>query len=469
MAFKKPTAIDGWLLEEQLGAGKSATVFAASKEGSRRAVKIFDPELVDKYGRDVQLGRIKRELSLVGSQHAHLVQIFDGGECSTTGLLYVVMELLDAPNLATVLPDVPREQVWPILSQIASAARFLEGRQLVHRDIKPDNIAVSRDFQRATLLDLGVIRPFGVADLTDAEQRFFIGTLRYSSPEFLLREEEDTIDGWRALTFYQLGAVLHDMIMKKRLFGDITEPYARLVQAVEQDIPKVEAADLPADLVFLSRNCLLKDPQLRLRFVDWALFDVPPPKTPRVADLKDRIRRRQAAAGTGVQSHKEDVERVRAVKQRTAEVQAVVQNMIRQECVGTDYFPPVMIAGTPTEKPDAVCSAVYFPASSEHGTSAALHIWVLLTLLDEASCAVQLEVWALASNQQEPAKVVDGPKRKQLFTGVFDEAVIRPRIQELLYGALDETQQLHARSGNPGSDDDYWLTLSDSGEVTKAC
>jgi eukaryotic-like serine/threonine-protein kinase len=206
------------------------------------------------------------------------------------------MQLIDAPNLATVLPDVPRDQIWPLLSQVASAARFLESRDLVHRDIKPDNIVISRDFANATLLDLGVIRPIGVGDLTDADQRLFIGTLRYSSPEFLLRNEKDTLLGWRSLTFYQLGAALHDMIMQKRIFGDITEPYARLVQAVERDVPKIEAADVPADLVFLARNCLVKDPDLRLKFVDWEQFEVPQPKKPRVADLKDRIRRRQASA-----------------------------------------------------------------------------------------------------------------------------------------------------------------------------
>jgi hypothetical protein len=67
-------------------------------------------------------------------------------------------------------------------------------------------VAISHDFEHCTLLDLGVIRPVGIAEITDERQRHFIGTLRYSPPELLIREEQDTPEGWRAITFYQLGA-----------------------------------------------------------------------------------------------------------------------------------------------------------------------------------------------------------------------------------------------------------------------
>jgi eukaryotic-like serine/threonine-protein kinase len=79
--------IDGWVLGKALGSGKSAEVYAAVKNGQDTAVKIFNPELVERYGRETQLGRIKRELSLVGVQHDHLIQIFGGGECQKSGFL----------------------------------------------------------------------------------------------------------------------------------------------------------------------------------------------------------------------------------------------------------------------------------------------------------------------------------------------------------------------------------------------
>jgi eukaryotic-like serine/threonine-protein kinase len=124
-----------------------------------------------------------------------LVQIFAGGECAESGYLYVAMEFIDAPYLGSALTLVPREKIASLLHQIASAARFLEEKHLAHRDIKPDNIAVFPDFSQAVLLDLGVLRPFGDPGLTDDNARIFVGTARYSSPEFLLRNEQDTPEG----------------------------------------------------------------------------------------------------------------------------------------------------------------------------------------------------------------------------------------------------------------------------------
>ena len=118
--------------------------------------------------------------------------------------------------------------ILPLIAQVASAAQFLEDNGLAHRDIKPENIGVSDDFSHATLLDLGVLRPVGLSNITDeGEQKAFVATLRYSPPELLYREEEDNVEGWRVITFYQLGAVLHDMIMRYPIFREYGDPYAR--------------------------------------------------------------------------------------------------------------------------------------------------------------------------------------------------------------------------------------------------
>lgn len=250
------TSIGGWHVSGFYGNGKSAVVLPAVRGIEEGAIKVFHPELIERYGKDAQLQRIRRESSLVGASHPHLVRILDGGECAVTGHLYVVMERIPQRNLHQALADIPMDAVPKLMAQVASAARFLEDRGLAHRDIKPENIAVSDDFSHATLLDLGVLRPIGFSDLTDVSQRSFIGTLRYSSPEFLLRQEEDTIEGWRAVTFYQLGAVLHDLLMKRPLFHEYGEPFAGLVEAVKSVNPVVQADD--ARCVNLARRCLIK-------------------------------------------------------------------------------------------------------------------------------------------------------------------------------------------------------------------
>jgi serine/threonine protein kinase len=246
--------VGDWRIEGRIDQGKSAVVFRAAGDGGLAAVKVFDPEMVERYGKTTQLARIERELQLRGRHHPNLIKILGGGECAKTGYLFVAMDLVDAPNLGSVLKSVPPARIWPIISQVASAARFLESLGLAHRDIKAGNIAVSRDYQQAVLLDLGVLRPFGVTGLTDTEKQSFVGTLQYSPPEFLVREEEDSPDGWRAVTFYQLGAVLHDLIMGEPIFANQCEPYGLLARAVERVIPKIENTLVPADLVVLAAS-----------------------------------------------------------------------------------------------------------------------------------------------------------------------------------------------------------------------
>jgi serine/threonine protein kinase len=259
--------IDGWHIDKAHGFGKSAVVMGGAKEGTRGAVKVFHPELIELFGRDVQLERIRREKSLIGFTHPNLVTILDGGECHTTSHLYVAMEELSWGNLRENLDGVPAAYFRQIISQLAEAARALEGRGLAHRDIKPENIAISPDFKRIKLLDLGVLRPAGVSTLTDVNARPFIGTLRYSSPEYLQRLEEDSTEGWRALTIYQIGAVLHDLLMRRELFSAESEPFSALVQAVLTSVPSVHNED--AELARLCKYCLVKSPATRLKLVSW--------------------------------------------------------------------------------------------------------------------------------------------------------------------------------------------------------
>lgn len=284
--------VGGWHVSGFYGNGKSAVVLPATRGVEVGAIKVFHPELIERFGKEAQLQRIRREASLVGASHPHLVRILDGGECLTTGHLYVVMERIPQRNLHQVLVDVPMDVVPRLIAQVASAARFLEDRGLAHRDIKPENIAVSDDFSHATLLDLGVLRPIGFSDLTDMSQRPFIGTLRYSSPEFLMRQEEDTIEGWRAVTFYQLGAVLHDLLMKRPLFHEYGEPFAGLVEAVKSVNPVVQADDVRC--VNLARRCLMKNPATRQQLVNWSDFSaVEAAIDVSAAAKRERIRERQ--------------------------------------------------------------------------------------------------------------------------------------------------------------------------------
>ena len=291
----KGTVVAGCLVEGLIDFGKSAAVFRARRDKELVALKIFDDELIERYGDKVQLARIDRELTLVGRSHPNMVKILDGGFDARTGNHFIVMEYLPGPSLQKCLLEIPEANVASLIEQLASVCEYLETLSLAHRDIKPANIVVEDDFTRLVLLDFGVLKPVGEVGLTDGNGiQSFIGTLQYSSPEFLLRDELDTIEGWRALSLYQIGGVLHDLIMRKPLFQEYVNPYGRLVMAVQNDLPSVVSATLPSYLVDVCRAALVKNPSTRLRLISWESFRRPVKATAGTA-ARERVTRRSSS------------------------------------------------------------------------------------------------------------------------------------------------------------------------------
>lgn len=444
--------VGGWYATELLGSGKSALVLRAEKEGVTAALKVFDPDLIEKYGETSQLGRIEREKRLVGKTHPHLVRIFDGGKCSLTGRLFVAMECVPAKDLSQLLTEVPRDRIRPLIAQLALAAQFLEEQELAHRDIKPSNIAVSDDFVRLTLLDLGVLRPFGETGLTDTEGQQFVGTLQYSSPEFLFRTEQDTLDGWRALTFYQIGAVLYDLIKRKPLFEEFSVPYARMVEAVKYETPDFNVPGADVDLVSLAQSCLVKDPALRLRLVTWDSFKVSQPPVS-VTTIKDRVKRLQAGASTDIAPSELNSSNLRLALNTLL---SVTSTMIREECSSNkDVFPQYEVHDEPTGDVDSAAFRVAFPKSTGKGVPVAFAILFRIRLLDVGANIVEISGSGAVSGdvRRFPPEKFSPPT--VLYCGPFAEQTIRTQVAYSLYAAM-EAVFVHPAVG---LDDVFSLTI----------
>jgi serine/threonine protein kinase len=453
------SSVGGWRVNKYLGNGKSAVVFEGEKDAQHVALKVFDPELVDRFGKETQLERINRELLLVGEKHPNLVEIFDGGECVDSGYLYVAMELIKSPNLADSITFVPREKIFSVLQQVASAAKFLEGKQLAHRDIKPENIVVNSDFSRAVLLDLGVLRPFGDAGLTDEDAKVFIGTLRYSSPEFLLREENDTEDGWRAVTFYQLGALLHDLIMHRPLFEEFSEPYALLVEAVRSEKPNIHADDASPDLILLARNCLVKNPLARLNLVSWEDFEVKAEDRSTSDTIRERVKRRSLLARTSPERESSEPWGL-SEKQIAKLVTERLDSIIRNECAGNDAFPKMQIRQSRRE-PVFVC--VKFAVSRAHDLFSELSIRFDSELIDEATMAFKVVVSScLLRNDSDHDSA---PEAAIIFRGPLDSRALATAVQDALWSAIDTAQGLGEKMLS--LEDVHWLNISSDGEDDK--
>lgn len=435
--------VGGWLITDLKGFGKSAAVFIGTKDGNEAAVKVFDPELIERFGHENQLERINRELKLVAHTNQHLINIIDGGKCSETSHLFIVMELHDWPSLDEVVNDVPRDKIWLLMDYVSDAAKYLESSGLVHRDIKPSNIIVSPDFSDARLLDLGVLRPIGDSDLTDSEEKAFIGTLRYSAPEWLLREEDDSIEGWQAVTFYQIGAVLHDVIMKKRLFEEFSDPYARLVHAVDTQIPNIEAGSADPELILLAKNCLTKDPSLRRQLVTWESFKQQPEDTSETFKLKHRITQRQKAAAITEKDIKTDKD-ARINNNKVSELLNTIGSAIRNVRTAAEYLPPCKQKFN--AQPDECVGELQliFGRSVRYAIPKDFTVYLKVNVINPIEDVVQIAYakWFDTERDDDALKDIN---LNIIYEGVLEEDVFKEKIENVFLIVVDEIQQLEIK------------------------
>jgi serine/threonine protein kinase len=457
----KGCLINGWSVGSTLGYGKSAVVMRAQQGNISAAIKIFHPELIERYGEERQIGRITRECSLIGKKHPHLVEIYDGGKCSATGNLFVVMELVSERNIKQELDRIPYESTWPIIQQLASAAMFLEEHGLVHRDIKPENISISNDLANIKLLDLGVLRPFGESDLTDVDERPFIGTLRYSSPEFLQRKESPTLEGWRALTIYQIGAVLHDLLMKKEIFREYSSPYSILVNAINEFTPDVYGDDV--NLVRLCRHCLTKNPKTRFDIVSWGDFKKPIDNETTIEAMRLRIKERQRHFNDLAQTASIGAaELLRLQKRNIQDLCSRLSAAIGIVLNDLNFFPLRKIVETSSPDGSVYMLLVHFEQSAESGIYANLHVAFKLILVDANldNPIYQVSSCALLSNVERAVEEVECSDKLRLGEG--DEVVDQTILKKYFLSCLEAAYQYGESSGTKLKIDPTILTIPEA-------
>lgn len=208
-------------VEELIGAGGMAAVFAAEhvRLGHRVAVKILFPAF---QGHDEVRARFAREaLAMARLDHPHIATAHDYGELDDGGR-YMVMPLVPGQSLRDELMQreiIPWREACAIGAQVADALAGAHSAEVVHRDLKPDNVMVARREDggvRATILDFGIARVRSL-DGDDPERASRLRTLTrighvMGTPGYMAPEQATGAAIDARTDIYALGLVLWEMM-----------------------------------------------------------------------------------------------------------------------------------------------------------------------------------------------------------------------------------------------------------------
>jgi len=192
----------GHVIEGVVGEGGMGTVYRArhARLGRMRALKLLPPRFAED---ESYRERFEREWrSAAAIEHPNIVEVLDAGDIE--GQLFIVMRLIDGPDLGKLLTDegpLEPRRTLNLLTQVADALDSANERGLVHRDVKPSNILVGPG-DTAYLTDFGVAKNTGTRGLT--QKGMFVGTIDYAAPEQI---EGQSLDG--RTDVYALGGVLY--------------------------------------------------------------------------------------------------------------------------------------------------------------------------------------------------------------------------------------------------------------------
>jgi serine/threonine protein kinase len=450
---------EGYQIKNLVDFGKSAAVFKAIAEnGSLAAIKIFDNQIVGKFGIEIQEKRIQHELDLKGHDIENLVQILGGAShrIADEEYLYVIMEYIEGVNLREHIAQNGSQseelckETLKILLQVTNA--LLE-RDIVHRDIKPANIMLGEK-EKITVMDLGVVKLIAEPSMTDhTDYRPFIGTLRYAPPEFLFRDEEGTRDCWKAVNLYQIGAVLHDLIMGKEIFGQYKEPYGKVVMAVRDELPSISRLEFNQFFLQIVRNLLVKDWKKRLDLFNQANIEELMNK--KIEDDSEKIRNEIIAK---TQPHREKLDaqqrkqdEIALIRKRKRELaNKVVRNIesVLDSCKAKNLFGGYRPFESKEDR-EGKQNRYTFEIKGElnHGFFGALYVLFILSV-DEHS-VIELRLKALVSpgiafTVQSIKKNLDirfsQPRGIiQVWDGIFDEAGLLDQMERIVVKLISKS------------------------------
>ena len=238
---------------EKIGSGGMATVYEAKCKLLNRKVAI--KVLKDEFSNDAEfIKRFQVEAQSAASlSHPNIVSIYDVGD--EDGLHYIVMEIIKGKTLKEIIKEngrLPWEEAVNIASQIASGLEQAHKNHIVHRDIKPHNIIITKDGV-AKVTDFGIAK--AVSNSTINAYSTTVGSVHYFSPEHARGGYTD-----EKSDIYSLGVVLYEMVTGRLPYeGDTPVTVALKHLQEEAEPPKSIVSTIPESLNQIIMKAMKKE------------------------------------------------------------------------------------------------------------------------------------------------------------------------------------------------------------------
>lgn len=253
---------------EKIGGGGMALVYKAKCKLLNRfvAIKVLrkefinDKAFIDKFNRESQ--------AAASLSHPNIVNIYDVGK--EDDIYYIVMECINGKTLKQYIKDngkVDPKRTLSISMQIARALEHAHKNNIVHRDIKPQNIMITEDNQ-IKVTDFGIAR--AVTSSTITQTTNVIGSVHYSSPEQAKGGFTDAKSD-----IYSLGIVMYEMITGILPFDGETPISVALMHIQDEMKPAREIDNtIPINIDKIIKKATQKDKSLRYHNVTEMLEDI---------------------------------------------------------------------------------------------------------------------------------------------------------------------------------------------------
>ncbi len=244
---------------EKIGEGGMGIVYKAKCTLLNRfvAIKVLKPELCD----DTDfINRFKREANSIASlSHQNIVNIYDVGV--DNDINFIVMEYIKGKTLKQIINEdgkLSLQKTLDISLQLSKSLGYAHRNNIIHRDIKPDNILITED-NKVKLMDFGIAKVTNSVTITSPHN--IIGSVHYFSPEQAKGKFVDS-----RTDIYALGVVMYEMITGRVPFnGD--SPISIAVMHIKESVipPKEVTVNLPENINAVILKALEKDPANRFQ------------------------------------------------------------------------------------------------------------------------------------------------------------------------------------------------------------